>query len=133
MTQLQLVPTSSLSEKELVLRLIPKLGSQGSGHVGASIEDLSDSFERQFNTPIVPTLNRMLEDRSIIAVLFESSERYSMRKPRLLKILDKIPSEIPKQQRIRIYLPDHVSLRVVAALKKHQRLGEILKEVQRET
>lgn len=129
MTQLSLVTTSPVSEKELVLRLIPKVGSEGSGHIGILFDDLNTLFRRQFGKPVKSTLDAMIEDASIVAALIVSTGGSYGRKSRLVRILDQIPKTTPKGKRIRIYLSDHVPIMVRGGLKRHKRLGDVLKEV----
>lgn len=135
MTNLQVVPATPISEQELIRRAIPKLASGGSGHLGASLLDLTEIFKQQFGKPPTDALNEMIKAGTVTVALIKwvtYGNGYRSRSvPESVEIQDEMPAEIPEGKRLRIYLSNNVSRYLKSAQKKRDKLREILEDIKK--
>ncbi len=118
-----------ITEETFIQRVIPKISSSGSGHVGVSLEDLTEIFMQQFGKAPTEALNEMIKNDTITVTLTEWARVSYSSVPKSIQLLEEIPNEIPKDKRLRIFLSNKVWRLARAKINRRKKLRKILKEI----
>lgn len=104
---------------------------KGNGHLGVSLEELQEPFERHFaiaDVPFADAINRMLEKRALVLFAREKVQGNYMLVLGQAKVLRALPK--PKKNLVlRFYLPNIIGRTLKLAYEKELRLEQMIREI----